>query len=736
MTNEHALSEIFASVLIIGLVVVLVGIVVILSSGIAVMPEKSAYISMDINNQTISTKNIIAVFHRAGDEVYLNSSISGLHGMSVNIDNRTSTWKAQAVLGLNTVKPGTTLLIYYNASKKVYRITTNAATLSTNESQPVVDCPLQIRVVDETARLLLSSWNWTCVPQPPTGPAPTVTSINSTTGYRGWPIIESIAGTYFLNGATAKFNRTGAPDIPATSCTFVSSTSIICTFDLLAKTASPPNYNVVVTNPEGKSGMRANYFVLSSTAPTITSSTPATGAQAATVSITYLRGTYFQPGATVTYSQGVTSLPLTGVTVVSSTNITGTLAIPSNAPTGAYNVTVTNTDGKTVTRTSTFTVTSNAPTVAAITNATGYRGWPVIESITGTNFQDGATAKFNRSDGAPELSATSCTFASSTRINCTFNINAGTVSPPTYNIVVTNPDGKQGMRANVFTLSSAAPTITTSTPNSGLQAATVPITNLVGTNFQPGAVVVYRQGTTDINLASVNVVSRTQIIGTLVIPSGAPTGSYWVNITNPDAKTGGTAARFTVISNAPTVTSITNGSGNRGWPVIESIVGTNFVSGATVKFNRTLTADIPASSCTYVSATLMNCIFDLTGRTASPPNYNLVVTNPDGKQGMRATAFTLNSAAPAVTLLTPNTGARGATVNINPLTGTGFQPGASVNMTQAGYVINANSVVVVSPTQITCTFVIPALAPAGAYSVGIMNTDGRNVLTANRFTVT
>jgi hypothetical protein len=137
-----------------------------------------------------------------------------------------------------------------------------------------------------------------------------------------------------------------------------------------------------------------------------------------------------------------------------------------------------------------------------------------------------------------------------------------------------------------------------------------------------------------------------------------------------------------------------------------------------------------------VSSTQLDCTYDLLGQAASPPTYNVVVTNPDGKSGMRASYFTLSSPAPTVTSLTPNTGARGATVNINPFTGTGFQPGATVNMTRAGYVIDANNVVVVSSTRITCTFVIPPGAPTGAYSVGVLNTGGQSVLTANRFTVT
>ena len=99
----------------------------------------------------------------------------------------------------------------------------------------------------------------------------------------------------------------------------------------------------------------------------------------------------------MTYDQGATSIPLTGVTVVSATQITGTLVIPDFAPTGSYSVTVTNADGGTVTRASTFTVNSNTPTVSSIAPTSGNRGWPVsITNLKGTNFQPGATVNLNR----------------------------------------------------------------------------------------------------------------------------------------------------------------------------------------------------------------------------------------------------------------------------------------------------------------------------------------------------
>ena len=296
-------------------------------------------------------------------------------------------------------------------------------------------------------------------------PAPTVTAITNATGNRGWPWVMRITGTNFVGGATSFLNRTGGPVIPATSCSFVSATQLVCTYSLADAPVGGSKYNIVVTNIDGKSGFLAGAFTMSSPAPTITSSTPATGAQAATVIITNLKGTNFQPGVTVTYVQGATSIPLTGVTVVSSTQITGTLAIPSNAPAGSYNVTVTNTDGQLVTKANTFTVTSNAPTVTGVTPATGKQGWPVsITNLAGTNFQAGATATLNRT-GYPDITGTNVIVVSATKITCSFDLSGMTAGM--WNVTVTNPDGKSGSRISGFTVTSPAPAITSSTRTPG-----------------------------------------------------------------------------------------------------------------------------------------------------------------------------------------------------------------------------------------------------------------------------
>ena len=82
----------------------------------------------------------------------------------------------------------------------------------------------------------------------------------------------------------------------------------------------------------------------STTAPIVTSITPATGVNTGAVHITNLTGSNFQSGAAVALTRsGQSAINATNVTVVSASQITCTLNLTGAAP-GQWNVVVTNTD--------------------------------------------------------------------------------------------------------------------------------------------------------------------------------------------------------------------------------------------------------------------------------------------------------------------------------------------------------------------------------------------------------
>ncbi len=100
-----------------------------------------------------------------------------------------------------------------------------------------------------------------------------------------------------------------------------------------------------------------------------------------------------------------------------------------------------------------------------------------------------------------------------------------------------------------------------------------------------------------------------------------------------------------------------------------------------------------------------------------------------------ATASGLMS-PPAFLSITPDNDVNTTSVHISNLSGTGFQPGATVKLTRAGAPdIFATEVTVVSEIQITCTFDI-AGALDGAWDIVVTNTDGQSGILKDGFIVT
>jgi len=110
---------------------------------------------------------------------------------------------------------------------------------------------------------------------------------------------------------------------------------------------------------------------------TLTSIAPSSGTQGAAVAVT-LTGTNFASGSAIAVSgMGIT---VSSPTVASRTSITATFTIALNAPTGAQNVTVTNSLGTSGHQT--FTVNALQPTVTSTNPAIGATAVPINRKIT------------------------------------------------------------------------------------------------------------------------------------------------------------------------------------------------------------------------------------------------------------------------------------------------------------------------------------------------------------------
>jgi len=159
--------------------------------------------------------------------------------------------------------------------------------------------------------------------------APTVTAVTPSSGTTLGGTLVTIAGANFVAGATVTIGGSAA-----TNVVVVSGTSLTATTPAHAIGA----VSVTVTNPDTQSGTRGSAFTYVSTAPTMTSVTPATGPTTGGTSVT-IAGTNFVAGAVVRFG----TIAATSVTVVSGTSITATS--PASTA-GLVAVSVTNPDGQ------------------------------------------------------------------------------------------------------------------------------------------------------------------------------------------------------------------------------------------------------------------------------------------------------------------------------------------------------------------------------------------------------
>ncbi len=193
---------------------------------------------------------------------------------AVGIITVTST-PSGATVYLDGVSKGTTSVVIQNVmsgshtlvlQKAGYNNYTTTVTVIDNQTRPV------------TAVLVISPI------------IPTISTITPAYGFNtGVVSITDLSGTGFASGATVLLTKTGQSNISATGVS-VTTNKITCNFNLNGKTSG--FWNVVVTNPDGKSATKTEGFEIRTPSAAITLSgiTPDYGINDDIVTITNLAG--------------------------------------------------------------------------------------------------------------------------------------------------------------------------------------------------------------------------------------------------------------------------------------------------------------------------------------------------------------------------------------------------------------------------------------------------------------
>jgi hypothetical protein len=166
---------------------------------------------------------------------------------------------------------------------------------------------------------------------------------------------------------------------------------------------------------------------------------------------------------------------------------------------------------------------------------------------------------------------------------------------------------------------------------------------------------------------------------------------------------------------APTVTGIAPSSGPTAGGTVVTISGTNFASGATVQFGGVAATNVTVSGTTSLTVT--------TPPQAAGP-VDVVVTNPDGRNGTLPGGFAYIAAPPVVTDVTPRTGST-AGGNSVTITGTGFAGASAVafgGTPVTSFTVQSDTVIsAVAPARAAGVVNVTVTTPAGTSPSGTAN---------------
>jgi hypothetical protein len=179
------------------------------------------------------------------------------------------------------------------------------------------------------------------------GLGPSITSISPTSAAQDATVTITITGTDFQTGAIPKLIQPGSAAITG-SATSVSSTSITTSFNL--NQADGGHYNVLVTNPDGRSDSLQNAFTVGEGSPVVTSISPSTAEMGDMIDSFTINGQNFKTtGVKITFLLGSAVIDCTSAEVVDTTKITcGPVSFKSSngAAAGSWDVSVLNIEGQ------------------------------------------------------------------------------------------------------------------------------------------------------------------------------------------------------------------------------------------------------------------------------------------------------------------------------------------------------------------------------------------------------
>ena len=275
-------------------------------------------------------------------------------------------------------------------------------------------------------------------------------------------------------------------------------------------------------------------------------------------------------------------------------------------------------------------------------------------------------------------------------------------------ISVSNPSPGGGTSAAslAFTVTNAAPSLTTINPASVIAGSGSFNLTVNGAAFVQGALVLWNGSslTTSFSTGQTLIAS---VPGTLVASGGTAS----ISVRNLDGQLSGTLP-ITIVPSvpAPTLTSVTPLSTPAGSPNFTlTIVGTGFTSNTTVLWNSSplvITSNTPTQLIATVTSALVQ----------QPGSATLSITTPAPGGGTVVATFTITQPAPTTSGLSPSSIAAGSTQFTLTVTGQNFVLGSTIQFNNVQLVTTF-----VSPTQLTATVGANLVTTQGSAQVVVIN---------------
>jgi RHS repeat-associated protein len=553
----------------------------------------------------------------------------------------------------------------------------------------------------------------------------TIVQVSPNTAFQGQSTSVTITGqsTHFSQGVTTASFGAG---ITVASLTVTSATSASALLNIDPAAITGIRDVTLTTGTEVASLLGGFAVSASAGVPIITTVSPNSGqqGQGGPVGIVGLN-THFAQGTTqVSFGPGIT---VSNITVTCPTCLTAQLQISPTAVPGPVTVTVT-TGSEVASLANGFTIQPGTPIIASFGPTSAQQGQTFTLTVNGqfTHFTQGTT-QVSLGAGA---TVSNISVSSATSLTAQIAIDPA-ASVGTRTLTVTTGTEVVSV-ANVFNVLAATPIIFSLNPGGGQQGQqnlSVAITGLATHFVQGTSQATFGAGVT---VVSLTVTSATSATAVLNIDPAAALGARTVTMTT-GAEVASFANGFTIIAGTPAITTVNPSAGQQGQQNLSVNITsqfTHFVQGTTT---ANFGAGIAVASLTINSPTSATAIINI--NSSAPVSSRDVTLTTGSEIATLLSGFNVTSSSPAVTQVSPNTGAQGQQNLQITITGqsTHFVQGTTTANFGAG--ITVASLTVNSPTMSTVVLNIDPAATPGPRNV-TFTTGSEVAALSNGFTIT